>query len=462
MIDWFSNLTVVEKVGWSVLGLIILGFIIAVFYFGLRRIPTWRNLQNLEIEKRVSLKIDIIKTVASILGGLFFLATLYFTWQNLIVSQEKHKTDLFVKAIEQLGSEKLEVKLGGIYALERIARDSEKDHWTIMEVLTAYVRANAPWPPEEPADAQKKRPWAKNRPGEKPKEKGEPEPGKVETTEQLRIPTLDSDIQAVLTVIGRRSRTFGKDEAQPLDLTSTDLRKANLRGVHLEGADLQYANLGEADLREAHLEGTKLNHAHLEGANFTKALMEGAWLWEAHLEGADLRSAHLEKAVLTGAHLKGAYCDEAHLQKAMLYRANMEGSYFQNSHLEGAYLKSAHLEGANLRDAHLEGADLGGAYLERVTLQGAHLKGAMLMAHLDRADLSNAHLEGAWLRDTRMEGVWLGGANLKIARLEGADLSGAKGLTELQIRQAYIDEKTKLPDYLKHLEKSASPKQEKE
>jgi hypothetical protein len=36
------------------------------------------------------------------------------------------------------------VRLGGIYALERIARDSESDHWAVMEVLTAFVREQPP------------------------------------------------------------------------------------------------------------------------------------------------------------------------------------------------------------------------------------------------------------------------------------------------------------------------------
>src|SRR3982751_6161439 len=38
------------------------------------------------------------------------------------------------------GGPNLEVRLGAIYALERIPRDSERDHWPIMEVLCAYVR----------------------------------------------------------------------------------------------------------------------------------------------------------------------------------------------------------------------------------------------------------------------------------------------------------------------------------
>ena len=45
------------------------------------------------------------------------------------------------------------IRLGGIYALERIAKDSEKDHGPIMEVLTAYVRENAPRPAAAPPPA---------------------------------------------------------------------------------------------------------------------------------------------------------------------------------------------------------------------------------------------------------------------------------------------------------------------
>ncbi|WP_062294251.1 hypothetical protein [Nostoc piscinale] len=41
------------------------------------------------------------------------------------------------------------MRLGAIYTLERIAKDSAKDHWTIMEVLTAFVRENAPRKLEE-------------------------------------------------------------------------------------------------------------------------------------------------------------------------------------------------------------------------------------------------------------------------------------------------------------------------
>src|SRR6185437_5342840 len=75
---------------------------------------------------------------------------------NIRVAEEGKITDRFSKAIEQLGSKKLEIRLGGIYALERIANDSERDHWPVMEVLTAYVRENAPSrrKPGQPSEQQ--------------------------------------------------------------------------------------------------------------------------------------------------------------------------------------------------------------------------------------------------------------------------------------------------------------------
>jgi hypothetical protein len=50
--------------------------------------------------------------------------------------------EMFNRAVDQLGSEKLEVRLGAIYTLKRISRDPEyADYRTpILETLTAYVR----------------------------------------------------------------------------------------------------------------------------------------------------------------------------------------------------------------------------------------------------------------------------------------------------------------------------------
>ncbi|GIH97903.1 hypothetical protein ACFFMN_27895 [Planobispora siamensis] len=94
----------------------------------------------------------------AIATGLIALGAVYYTARNADTARQGHITDRYTKAIDQLGSDKLDIRLGGIYALERIARDSRRDHPTIMEVLAAFIRehsrnAPTPVPAADPAPA---------------------------------------------------------------------------------------------------------------------------------------------------------------------------------------------------------------------------------------------------------------------------------------------------------------------
>src|SRR5215211_8816625 len=142
---------------------------------------------------------DLVLAVAQILAGTALLSGLYFTWRTLQVNREGQITERFTRAIDQLGktddkgNKLFEIRLGGIYALERIARESEEDHWPIMEVLTAYVRQHAPWPPEE--DQQ----------GEDVTIDKKSEEDSREATETTEVPAPPApDIQAIMTVLRRR------------------------------------------------------------------------------------------------------------------------------------------------------------------------------------------------------------------------------------------------------------------
>jgi hypothetical protein len=80
---------------------------------------------------------------------VFAAGALIFTGRNFGLARRTFRlteqgqvTDRYTRAVEQLGSEKLDVRIGGIYALERVARDSAIDHPTVMEVLTAFIRGN--------------------------------------------------------------------------------------------------------------------------------------------------------------------------------------------------------------------------------------------------------------------------------------------------------------------------------
>jgi Pentapeptide repeats (8 copies) len=232
--------------------------------------------------------------------------------EQIAVAQEGQITERFTRAVDQLGqpgNDRLDVRLGGIYTLERIAHDSPTHRLAVVEILTAFVRSHAPWPPHLPGQYHADAPIN-------------------------QVPSLQTrapDVQATLNVIGRRPTQ--KDDS-PLDLTQTDLRQANLI---------------EAKLTEAQLEGANLENAGLEGAN-----LENAWLKRANLKGASL----------IGANLKGARLERANLG-AWLERANLKGAS-----LTGANLKGAGLEGANLEGARLQGANLEGAWLEKARANG--------------------------------------------------------------------------------------------
>jgi hypothetical protein len=237
-------------------------------------------------------------------------------------------TDTFSKAVEQLGSEKMEVRVGGIYTLERLASealttpqatDATGDestalvsdlYWTVMETLTAFVRERARW--QEPKAA----------PGDMTAQSDLWQTGARSGAPR---PTPPTDIAAVLEVIRRRPAAGREREERRgwrFDLNTTDLRGANLLGAHLDGADLEGAHLEGANLWGAHLDGANLEVAHLEGASLAGAHLQKTQLFGAHLEGASLAGAHLKDAVLWEAYLEGAY-----LMEADLTGVDLEGTF---------------------------------------------------------------------------------------------------------------------------------------
>ncbi len=263
-------------------GLVVLGLVV----WALWCIPPWQVEQvrvRLDTPEKdeyrlATLEDEYRRTLVQSIGGFFLLVGLYLTWRRIVateenvrvaqenvsvaqenvrVAQEGNITGGFTKAIAQLGDDKMAIQLGGIYALERIARDSEKDHGPIMEVLTAYVRENAPSQGEKAADR----------------------------------PT--TDIQAILTVFGRRK--------------TTGLNRRIGGGSAEGGVPGRWQTSGKnrgpdsLDLNHTHLVGAELISADLTTANLNKANLNGAKLVGAELEGAELHDADLSMATLTGA-----------------------------------------------------------------------------------------------------------------------------------------------------------------
>jgi Pentapeptide repeats (8 copies) len=227
-------------------------------------------------------------------AGLFAAGALVFTARNFTLSREGQVTDRYTKAIGQLGSDKLDVRIGGIYALERIARDSKRDHPTVMEALTAFIREHSheQWPV--------------------------PDPG----THLAPPRTTRPDVQAALTVVGNRDP---KRDIRRVDLSRADLSGANLAGARLGGLIFGrfLVNSSGADLSGATLSGGTLRFAHLIGADLTGTDLTGADLTGADLRETDLTGAHLTRAHLYGAVLRGADLTGADLTRVDLTRVDL-------------------------------------------------------------------------------------------------------------------------------------------
>lgn len=307
------------------------------------RVPQWqanawarhadanpRELFEIENESR--------GTLGQILSGVAVLTGLIFAWQqlgqtsdNLRVSEEGQITDRFSRAVDQLGSDQYTIRLGGVYALERIARDSPRDYGPVMEVLTAFARQESPAGPDASA------------------------------TPAPSAPEVPADVEAVFKVIGRRTEAQIQAELEEgfgcLDLTSVnavgvDLADTNLRNTCWDGSDLRGAIISGANLSDSYFGAANLQQANLDRVAAERTQFNSANLLNANLSQGTFTDANFLAANMTSALLQGADLDGASLQ-----RANLQNAAAFGATMNGANLLGADLSGAVLTDADLSGAD---------------------------------------------------------------------------------------------------------
>ncbi|WP_417727936.1 pentapeptide repeat-containing protein [Roseovarius sp.] len=227
---------------------------------------------------------------------------------------DNNEPDYSKPIMEEITQSNLEVRIGAIYALERISQDSARDHIQIMEILCAYIRQNAgredvPLPEGEPT----------------------PEEWRAWSSQGLEYPRLDVDV--ALKVIERRGedgKRLEKDRDEPYRL---GLERACLRKIELSRRDLT-----NADLEEAQFQGANLRFAKLCGVNLALAELQGADLRHADLRGADLSFANLDGARLDRARFDHETdLNQAKLRGATLRFANYASIRQLTDHLKDMF-----------------------------------------------------------------------------------------------------------------------------
>ena len=245
-------------------------------------------------------------------------------------------TERFKSAIEHLGGASESVRMGGIYALYHVARESGEYAETVCKILCAHAKAVT----TSPGYAGEEKP----------------------TTEIAAI------LDVLFPVIASGEEMFGKPDIsnwhlQGANVYSRIMMKIQGVQVNLSGAIMVGANLSGANMREANLSKVSMDEANLSGAN-----MHEANLSEAHTSRANLSGAYISLA-----NLSGAFMCEADLTKARMQLADMRGA-----NLSGANLSAANMIEANLSQALMSGAQVTAEQL----LEAKTLYGAQLDAHI--------------------------------------------------------------------------------
>lgn len=261
---------------------------------------------------------DIRTTLLQGLAGVALLVGAFFTWRQLQVTRYGQLSERFTAAVEQLGSPSVEVRIGAVFALERVAVDSRDDREAVAEVLCLFAQRNALATPLEarptPRDIARDAEVALAHAGD--------------TLLVLRAP----DVHAAITVLGRAPRPPGLT----LRLQRVDLRRSMLDHANLVDADLHYADL---------------TNVHLQGARLQGVDLSGTWLVRAILVGADLRQASMRSVLLCHARLDDADLRAADLSNADLTAAVIGAARFELADLRGAVLTGTDLTGATFTDA---------------------------------------------------------------------------------------------------------------
>jgi Pentapeptide repeats (8 copies) len=185
-------------------------------------------------------------------GGILLVAGAITAWRQFATARKQHSldrhvavTEAFARAIENLGNkESADVRLGGIYSLDRVSDDDPAERARVAEILSAFIRDRS--------------------------------------SSETDVP---QDVLAALRILTRRP--------WPIIIDLTD---AHLKGVQLRNAQLANARLN----------GVNLSEAHLTGANLSETDLTGADLRKADLKGVDFRNTSLTDTRMSGAHASAA------------------------------------------------------------------------------------------------------------------------------------------------------------
>lgn len=266
---------------------------------------SWKPLWELEDQDAIR---NLILLAAGIIGWFFLIRRTKAVEQDVEIAAQNLTIDRLNRAIQQLDSEKVYIRLGGITGLEQIATTQKGEDKRIARILVSFIRTRA-------TDAF-----------EKTELKYE------EEFDAYRSKRLDVEIavNALARIASKleEQKQFQWHDDKKYDLCN--LENLDLRGLRFEGADLSEFNLAGVNLSGAWLRGTNFTRAHLYKMTRTRKMFSAVF-FRAFLDHANFTYAYLNGTVFTKAQLVGAKFNNVVMQDVVLDGALINHAHFEYS-----------------------------------------------------------------------------------------------------------------------------------
>ena len=207
---------------------------------------------------------------------------------------------------------------------------------------------------------------------------------------------------------------------------------SKVRGTYWGGENLRFARAEYVFWVNSNFPAANLSHSYLfsidlRGSKFERANLTGAVL-AVNLKEGKLLGANLTNAYLTGKYRKVDFRG-ANLEKAIIRSSKMQQSLFAGTNFQSATVESVDFEEASFTGPYP-------LFKEP--------KNIPTLSFFDPVD-GAANFSYASLWDVSFKKANLQGVEFTKTKFFDVDLSESKGLTQAQIDEACVDEKTKLP-----------------
>ena len=284
--------------------------------------------------------------------GLLVLATIgmpFAIWRSVVagrqadIAQRGLRNETYQKAVAMLADSVLAVRLGGIYALQHLAKEHPTQyHIQVMRLFCAFIRhptalSNTHVAQNEIAEVVDKR------------------------DSGVGV-SIRSDVEDVLRALGTRTKEEIAIESRAgfdLVIYEADLRQLNIRDVtsftYSIDSKHEFRLIDRKKRRRENLSHIHFRRVDLSRADLSFVDMSNAEFWDPNFAGARCADTDLSRTSWDGGTLEGATLCNADLSHAEMQETSLSNADLSGANLSGVIFKEVDLSGVTLRDANLSG-----------------------------------------------------------------------------------------------------------